>query len=266
MAKRSTSETHAHPAELSSQKIKVAIPKLQRRLEELRQAQANKFADGVIDRLDGLWRKLDGTLVEIFGAETLDYQRHQISPFSTSMPLVLGEGNSDQYTHKYYMKAVKSAIAKIETVIEVLREQLDDSGGSPAGKALQAIEGLDLHPEIEQAAGQLYRNGHYANAVEDACKALNLLVKLRSKRDDLDGVDLMQKVFSPNSPILAFNTGQNQTEASEQRGMMFLYSGVMAAFRNRRAHDFVEDDPEGAIEVIAFVSFLAKQLEKTKKV
>jgi hypothetical protein len=47
-------------------------------------------------------------------------------------------------------------------------------------RALKAFEGLELHPEIDRAAGQLYRDGHYANAIEDAVKALNTLVRLQT--------------------------------------------------------------------------------------
>ena len=59
-----------------------------------------------------------------------------------------------------------------------------------------------LSTEIDRAAGTLYRDGHYANAVEDAVKALNALVRLRSGVDDLDGSKLMERVFSPQKPVL----------------------------------------------------------------
>ena len=75
----------------------------------------------------------------------------------------------------------------------------------------------------------------------------------------------MNEVFSPNNPVLAFNDLESKSDKDEQKGLMFLFSGVMSAFRNPRAHDFVEDDPERAIEVIGFVSLLAKLLEQAKR-
>jgi len=61
------------------------------------------------------------------------------------------------------------------------------------------------------ASSELYRNGHYANAIEDAVKALNGLVRLRSGQDG-DGTSLMQAVFSPKNPILRFNELVDETD------------------------------------------------------
>ncbi len=47
--------------------------------------------------------------------------------------------------------------------------------------------------------------------------------------------------------------------------MMHLYEGAMLALRNPRAHKLVEDDPERAMEFIAFISLLAKLLDGTQK-
>jgi hypothetical protein len=47
--------------------------------------------------------------------------------------------------------------------------------------------------------------------------------------------------------------------------MMFLYSGAMLALRNPRAHGLVEDHPERAVEYIAFVSMLARALDRAKR-
>ena len=92
-----------------------------------------------------------------------------------------------------------------QTQIELLQEKLSDiSPEIAAQRALRAYGALDFHPEIANAAGELYRDGHYANAVADAVKALNGLVRLRSNVE-LDGVPLMQKVFSPKNPVLQFN-------------------------------------------------------------
>ena len=43
---------------------------------------------------------------------------------------------------------------------------------------------------------------------------------------------------------------------------MMMFSGAVAGLRNPRAHSFIEDDPERALEFIAFVSLLAKLLDE----
>jgi len=46
---------------------------------------------------------------------------------------------------------------------------------------------------------------------------------------------------------------------------MMLFSGAVAGLRNPRAHTFMQDDPERALEFIAFVSLLAKLLDGATK-
>jgi hypothetical protein len=47
--------------------------------------------------------------------------------------------------------------------------------------------------------------------------------------------------------------------------MMFLFAGAMLALRNPRAHELMKDDPEQALEYIAFLSMLAKSLDRATK-
>lgn len=126
-------------------------------------------------------------------------------------------------------------------------------------RALRAYETLDLHESIADAASDLYRDGHYANAIEDAVKALNNLVRLRSGLE-IDGSALMNTAFSPEKPILRFNELQDASDKDEQRGFMMMFAGAVAGLRNPRAHKLIKDDPERALEFIAFVSLLAKLL------
>jgi Protein of unknown function (Hypoth_ymh) len=51
----------------------------------------------------------------------------------------------------------------------------------------------------------------------------------------------------------------------EQLGFMMMFSGAVAGLRNPRAHKLINDDPERALEFIAFVSLLAKLLDGAKK-
>ncbi len=129
------------------------------------------------------------------------------------------------------------------------------------------MEGLDLHPAIRDAALERHRNGHYADAIEASCKALIALVQVKAATFDQDGTALMRAVFSANNPQLCFTPFPyaNRTDESEQEGMMHLYEGAMLALRNPRAHKLVEDDPERAMEFIAFISLLAKLLDDTEK-
>ena len=76
---------------------------------------------------------------------------------------------------------------------------------------------------------------------------------------------LMEAVFSPKSPILKFNNLADQSDMDEQKGFMMMFSGSVAGLRNPRAHKIIEDDPEKALEFIAFISLLAKLADQAMK-
>jgi uncharacterized protein (TIGR02391 family) len=156
---------------------------------------------------------------------------------------------------------IGAAISRIETIVELFGEEIGGIGDAAAQTSiLRAYEGLELHPEIARAASKLYKDGHYANAVEAAVKALNGLVRLRSELEQ-DGTSLMERAFNPSHPVLRFNALADQSDRDEQKGFMQLFSGSVSGLRNPRAHRFIKDDPERALEFIAFVSLLAKLLD-----
>ena len=75
----------------------------------------------------------------------------------------------------------------------------------------------------------------------------------------------MNVVFSPKNAVLRFNDLTDDSDRSEQQGMMHLFAGAMLAFRNPRAHQIMSDDPEDALEILSFLSFLAKAADRAKK-
>jgi uncharacterized protein (TIGR02391 family) len=204
--------------------------------------------------------KVNATIDDVFGQETADAIDFWVDREWFRVP----------YTSKWeekvedFARGQRRAIASVTAAIERLEERLTDSDEDETGKSLRAYEGLTLHPEIARAANDLYHDGHYANAVEASVKSLNGLVRLRSGLE-LDGTSLMEKAFSPNNPILKFNDLSDQSDRDEQKGFMMMFSGAVSGLRNPRAHGFIHDDPERALEFIAFVSLLAKLLDEAKK-
>jgi uncharacterized protein (TIGR02391 family) len=249
------------PAELSSEQKKLAITKLQRRTSELTDFDPDSIEDRRDPKIAALESTLKKTVAEIYPPGTTDFVRIRSVTHLDTAGIRMGHPTPIHEVREGLHRGKDRAITLISQEINALREDLDDAGDSDSGRVLRAIEGLDLHPEIERAAGKLFRDQHYANAVEDACKALNMLVKLRSGRDDLDGTNLMTTVFSAKNPVLKVNDLLDQSDADEQSGMMHLFAGAMLGLRNPRAHKLVQDDPERALEYIAFISLLANVLD-----
>lgn len=262
MVKRAMPE-QPQPANLAPEHMKNAIPKLKRRIKELEEFEVNTIEERGEPRLEALQQKFDSTLVDIFGNNTTEYYRFRSCLDTIGLYLYGAPPLSE--IKEGYERGIQQAISSLKTIIELFEENVGDLGESPEGRALKAFGALDVHPEIARAVTKLFTNGHYANAVEDACKVLDGLVQIRSGRNDITGTELMQNVFSPKNPTLKFNDLQTESEKSEQQGMMFLYAGAMLAFRNPRAHQIIEDDPEKALEYIAFLSLLAKSLNKAER-
>jgi uncharacterized protein (TIGR02391 family) len=126
---------------------------------------------------------------------------------------------------------------------------------------------LSIHPEIQKVSKRLFIDGHYAQAIFEAFKRVNNLVKEKSERKDLDGKSLMLHVFSPNNPVLRFNDLQSQTDKDEQEGFMHLFAGAMSGIRNPKGHEnIVQTDKFITLEYLMFASLLCKRLENTTKV
>lgn len=241
--------------------MRAAVPKLERRLNEFQSLDYAGLTDENEDRvLGGLKQKLDETLMEIYGADTTDYQRYATHSLDDSPMFINGGWPSVQARVPAIKSAVSRAIGNLETAISITKERLGDSGEDAAATAVRAYAGLDLHPEIARASSKLYQDGHYANAVEAAVKRLNGLVRMRSDLE-FDGTTLMERAFNPSNPVLKFNSLSDQSDRDEQKGFMMMFSGAVSGLRNPRAHGFIQDDPERALEFIAFVSLLAKLLE-----
>ena len=259
----------SRPANLTPAQMSQALPRLEKRLKELEAFTVSGSKEEVSANAKALQQKYDDTLIEIFGNDTLEYQRFQVSSFYEDSGVILmasfgGARRSPAEEVEPYQKGVAKGVRNLRTIVEIFQEKLDEAG-APSANPSRALESLQLHSQIADASVELFRGGHYANAIEDACKVLDQMVKMKSKRSDPSGTELMQLVFSPKAPLLKFNDQLNDSEKSEQQGMMYLYSGVMLAFRNPRAHGLLSDDPIVALEIIGFVNFLAKALDRAKR-
>lgn len=121
-----------------------------------------------------------------------------------------------------------------------------------------------IHPMVVEAAGRLFRQGHYDEAVERAFKKLASRVKKMTKRRDVDGVELMNQAFSVDRPILRVNLLETRFDRGEQLGWMSLFAGAMGALRNPVAHDRGLTEQE-ALDRLTIISVLNLRLDSAKR-
>ena len=249
-------------ANLSALQKSQALTKIDRRLADLAAFDPITVRERSDPRIKALEGALDTLLADIFGHATIEYHRYRssVADLDKAGYNIYGTDISEVVDGLRVGKA--GCVETLQTIKRGFLEDIEDAGIGGVSRPLRAYEGLDLHPAIERAAGQLYRDGHYASAIENSVKALNALVRLHSGIEDRDGSALMEFVFSPKNPLLKFNALADQSDHDEQKGFMMMFSGAVAGLRNPRAHKLIEDDPERALEFIAFVSLLAKLADK----
>ena len=95
---------------------------------------------------------------------------------------------------------------------------------------------LELHSEVIKYCETELIQRNYFHAVEEAVKGLAQRIRDKSGIQ-LDGAELIDRVFSTKKPILAFNTLQTQSEKSEHNGSVMLLKGCFGTIRNPYAHE-----------------------------
>lgn len=126
---------------------------------------------------------------------------------------------------------------------------------------IRRLELQNLHPDVVRVASALFVDGHYAQAVFEATKMLELRVKHQSGLD-LSGTPLMTKAFSGDPPPIDMAVEAGQSGQDEQDGFRFLFMGVTRGIRNPKAHSSVaQGDPQRALEYLALVSILVRRLD-----
>lgn len=120
-------------------------------------------------------------------------------------------------------------------------------------------------PDVLAVARDLFVSGFYSQAVEAAFKMLDEEVR-RVSAEGLSGTKLMEKVFSPNGPIIPLNDQKTQSEQDEQAGYHRLFAGSMLGIRNPLAHEhnWIEDS-KAALEVIILCQHLLRKMKASAK-
>ena len=111
-------------------------------------------------------------------------------------------------------------------------------------------------------SGELFRDGHFKQAALEAYIRVIDEVKQVSGLPD-DGDSLMNRAFGfeRQAPVIQFNGLTTDAERDEQKGIMFLFKGIVG-LRNSKAHsNRLFNDPSRAFEYLGLASLLLRLLE-----
>jgi len=115
--------------------------------------------------------------------------------------------------------------------------------------------------ELADVTLELFRQGHYALAVEQAYKCIDCRVRDRSGVSGT-GQGLMFDVFSLDKPRLRLSKLKTTSDKDEQEGFRFIFGGCMQAIRNPRAHNHLfVDEREDAFAMVLWADYLLRRVE-----
>lgn len=124
-----------------------------------------------------------------------------------------------------------------------------------------------LHAEILVVSRPLFIRKDYETAVMHAFRSVEIAVRSNGGFAESNvGVSLMRDAFRPVSDTTATKPVGPLTdihaEPGEQSGMVSLFVGSVACFRNPSAHRHVNIDKDEAVELLGFASRLLKIVDR----
>jgi len=142
---------------------------------------------------------------------------------------------------------------------------------SGPGKRTELFVRYDFHPRIKEVAYSQFENNDFKGSILNAFIEVVDQVKIKTGRPkdkngkDLDGDDLINQTFGCDGgqvPRIKFNPLNDSLDRAEQRGLMYLFKGVVGV-RDKKAHlNFVQKDPLKTIEYLSLASLLLRLLDE----
>jgi predicted nucleotide-binding protein len=133
MAKRRPNEPNQ--AQLTTEQIEAAIPKIERRIADLEQFDVSQITRRGDPLVSSLALKINETIKDIFGHGTLEYNSYYVSSFDTLPHQIVSYGRTTNYSLQAIQHAYKEGInrcaLKLNTLHEIFKERIIDANIAP---------------------------------------------------------------------------------------------------------------------------------------
>lgn len=105
-----------------------AIPRLQKRIDEIRALNAANITDAGDPALRVLEQAIDRTLVSIFGTDTAEYERYheaaQVGPYSCGISWPAGSQGRNAELVEFIARHLNSSAAMLEGIVQGFKEEI----------------------------------------------------------------------------------------------------------------------------------------------
>lgn len=195
MTKRPTPPTY-QPADLSADQIARAIPRLEKRIADLKNLDMTVMHERGGPPIQAIRVSIEQTLEEVFGAYSTEYKRYSPAAILSGGPISIGGGRIDH--RPYYERSRLAAIALLEQAVQSLVERQEDLAGSSVKEVATAarevsefsrriflVHGRDGEPRetVARFLGQLGLEAVILH--EQANKGRALITKFREVAADI---------------------------------------------------------------------------------
>ncbi len=139
MARRARSSEEKQPANLTPDQMKAAIPKIERRIKDLREFDVDSISYRYDPRIAALEASIESTLASVIGPNTLDFDRYITTKYLDKAPITMGGATPIHEVRDGVKEGISRAIALLEQAVTGFREELEGSGQTESGRALRAF-------------------------------------------------------------------------------------------------------------------------------
>lgn len=244
---------------MSTDKINLAIQKIEAQLLELKSITDTGHIDEVKERVDRWFNRTRKVIDDYIS----NVEAENFKPFKQ---VKIYADAYDMLTDKIdsYQRKLKVILAELKTHPDTL---IDPSKLEVRGDGLTKNDPLLklLHPKILMVSQEEFEDGYYANSVFSAFKQINNTVKAHYKtthKEELDGRNLMMRAMADASPSIAFGDLTTETGRNMQEGYRFIFAGSIQAIRNPKAHDMIKIDKVRALHFLFLASLQMYKLDE----
>lgn len=154
-------------------------------------------------------------------------------------------------------------VQKLSKAVETLSE-----AEKRADRLGNELRQRDVHPDVLRFCRSELLQDNYFHAVLEAAKSVVEKIRERTGLVE-DGADLIDRAttMKHGMPPIAFNRLENESEQSEHKGLAMLCKGLIATFRNPRAHapkvKWATSLPE-ALDMLTLASMLHRRIDEAE--